>query len=105
MSRSKLLDALGDYGRRYPEEGPTVDRFVTLVRDGQRSFERDHWRPGHVTSSAWVLNPAEDRVLLTHHKKLGIWVQLGGHCDGTTDVAGLGNSRSRGRVWVAGDAG
>ena len=36
---------------------------------------------GHLTGSAFVLDPA-GRVLLTHHLRLGIWVQLGGHADG-----------------------
>ncbi len=37
---------------------------------------------GHVTGSALVTTPQWDRVLLTHHRKLGKWLQLGGHCDG-----------------------
>jgi 8-oxo-dGTP pyrophosphatase MutT (NUDIX family) len=37
--------------------------------------------PGHVTASALVLDDAGDRVLLTLHRRLGRWVQLGGHCD------------------------
>ncbi len=41
---------------------------------------------GHFTASAWVLNPSKTHVLLLHHKKLGDWFQLGGHCDGDPDV-------------------
>jgi 8-oxo-dGTP pyrophosphatase MutT (NUDIX family) len=26
-------------------------------------------------------------VLLTHHRKLGLWLQLGGHADGDSDLA------------------
>lgn len=37
--------------------------------------------PGHVTASALVLDHSGDRVLLTLHRRLGRWVQLGGHCD------------------------
>ncbi len=36
---------------------------------------------GHVTASALVLDDTGDRVLLTLHRRLGRWVQLGGHCD------------------------
>jgi 8-oxo-dGTP pyrophosphatase MutT (NUDIX family) len=36
---------------------------------------------GHVTASAWILSPAGDAALLTHHKKLNRWLQLGGHVD------------------------
>lgn len=41
---------------------------------------------GHVTGSAWIVNPAYTRVVMLHHAKLGIWVQPGGHCDDETNV-------------------
>lgn len=41
---------------------------------------------GHFTGSALVTNPALDQVLLTHHRKLNKWLQLGGHADGDTDL-------------------
>lgn len=50
---------------------------------------------GHVTGSAWVVHPSEDKVLLTHHHKLGIWVQLGGHCDGEADTLGVALREAR----------
>ena len=38
--------------------------------------------PGHVTGSAWVLDAAGGQcVLLTHHRKLDQWFQLGGHLE------------------------
>ncbi|MEU3978522.1 NUDIX hydrolase [Streptomyces sp. NPDC026672] len=36
---------------------------------------------GHVTASALVIDPARGRVLLTLHKKLRMWLQMGGHCE------------------------
>ncbi|MFD3992309.1 NUDIX hydrolase [Streptomyces sp. NPDC058583] len=36
---------------------------------------------GHLTGSALVIDPAHGRVLLTLHKKLGMWLQMGGHCE------------------------
>ncbi|MFC4608009.1 NUDIX hydrolase [Streptomyces maoxianensis] len=36
---------------------------------------------GHVTASALVVEPERGRVLLTLHKKLGMWLQMGGHCE------------------------
>ncbi|MFC8504219.1 NUDIX hydrolase [Pedococcus sp. NPDC057267] len=35
--------------------------------------------PQHLTTGAIVLNPSLDRVLLTHHRKAGMWLQFGGH--------------------------
>nr|WP_202457503.1 MULTISPECIES: NUDIX domain-containing protein [unclassified Streptomyces] len=36
---------------------------------------------GHVTASALVVDPTRGRVLLTLHKKLRMWLQMGGHCE------------------------
>ncbi|MEU3190794.1 NUDIX hydrolase [Streptomyces sp. NPDC006992] len=36
---------------------------------------------GHITASAMVVDPRKDRVLLTLHRKLGRWLQMGGHCE------------------------
>ena len=45
--------------------------------------------PGHLTGSAWVVSPDRRRVLLTHHRKLDKWLQLGGHADGDPDLAAV----------------
>jgi 8-oxo-dGTP pyrophosphatase MutT (NUDIX family) len=57
-----------------------------LVETRADCFERSCWA-GHVTASAWVLSPDGRRFLLTHHRKLGRWLQLGGHADGDPDPA------------------
>ncbi|GGY89580.1 NUDIX hydrolase [Streptomyces poonensis] len=47
---------------------------------------------GHLTASALVIDPAHGRVLLTLHRKLRMWLQMGGHCepgDGTVAEAAL----------------
>jgi len=44
-------------------------------------------RPGHFTGSAWVVDAARRRTLLTHHRKLDKWLQLGGHADGEANLA------------------
>lgn len=36
---------------------------------------------GHVTASALVVDPEGGRVLLTLHRKLRMWLQMGGHCE------------------------
>lgn len=41
----------------------------------------EHADPVHVTASAIVVNPAGDAVLLHRHKRLGLWLQPGGHID------------------------
>ncbi|MER5512550.1 NUDIX hydrolase [Streptomyces sp. NPDC002766] len=47
---------------------------------------------GHITASALVIDPSRGRVLLTLHKKLRMWLQMGGHCepeDTSLDAAAL----------------
>lgn len=42
---------------------------------------RDHYVPGHLTASAFVVSPDDSALLLIHHSKLGRWLQPGGHVD------------------------
>lgn len=46
-------------------------------------------RPGHLTGSAVVVNPAGSHVVMLHHKKLDKWLQPGGHCDGNANLAAV----------------
>jgi 8-oxo-dGTP pyrophosphatase MutT (NUDIX family) len=41
---------------------------------------------GHLTGSAWVVNRARTHALLTLHRKLGRWLNPGGHADGDPDL-------------------
>jgi len=77
--QKSLLSLVDDYARRFPGEG-TVSRFREFAASGEPLQGRTNLRR-HITGSAWVVNPGRTAVLLTHHAKLGIWVQLGGHVD------------------------
>lgn len=83
--RQWLLERIHEYAARNPEEAEVVEQFVRFIEANERCFERDCW-VGHITGSAWLLNPARTHVLLTHHRKLGRWLQLGGHSDGEPDT-------------------
>lgn len=85
MHRRKLLGLINTYAAQHPEESETIERFRTFVNKYENCFERDCWA-GHITGSAWVVDPTQNSILLTHHKKLNIWVQLGGHSDGDSDT-------------------
>ena len=85
MTRTGLIRELQGYLARWPGEADTVGRFIGFVSAHPDCFERS-LESGHVTGSAWVVDRAGIRVLLTHHRKLGLWVQLGGHADGDADV-------------------
>jgi len=85
MDRADLLKSLERYRERHPEEIEMVDRVRALVAENERCFHRDSF-PGHITSSAWIVSRESGAVLLTHRRKLGRWLQLGGHTDGEADV-------------------
>ena len=85
MSVSNLRGMINAYLVRYPEERSVVRKFLELLTDYPDCFERN-CEFGHITGSAWLVDPDEKRVLLTHHKKLKKWLQLGGHSDGVKDV-------------------
>lgn len=85
MHRRKLLELLDEYAAREPAEAATTRRFAEFVNAHSGCFERDHWTRGHVTGSAWLVDRSGERVLLTHHRKLDRWLQLGGHSDGDPD--------------------
>jgi len=83
--RTPLLTALASYRERYPSEVDMIDRLVAFVEREPHCFERST-AEGHITGSAWIVDPSGTRVLLTHHRKLDKWLQLGGHADGDPDV-------------------
>lgn len=42
---------------------------------------------GHITASAMIVDRASRRTLLHFHKRLGRWLQVGGHIEYETDIA------------------
>lgn len=84
-SAGPLPELLAAYRRRYPDE-PDAARLERFLDRQPRCFERDCFEDGHVTGSAWIVDATASRVLLTHHRKLGRWLQPGGHSDGDPDT-------------------
>jgi 8-oxo-dGTP pyrophosphatase MutT (NUDIX family) len=58
---------------------------IELARGVGDCFSRAQFEPGHVTASAFVLDPNRERLALILHKKLGRWLQPGGHVEPTDD--------------------
>lgn len=94
MHRKPLLDLLERYLVRHPEERVSVDHVIQFVRANPDCFLRS-CLDGHVTASAWILSHDHERFLLTHHAKLGRWLQLGGHADGDPDTAAVALREAR----------
>jgi 8-oxo-dGTP pyrophosphatase MutT (NUDIX family) len=74
-----LREALRCHVPRDPRERWSRDRTLRLLDWLPSPFD-EAADPTHVTGSAIVLDGA-GRVLLHRHKRLGIWLQPGGHLD------------------------
>ena len=99
-SRDRVRAALKNNGFTYPvsrvtvnlapadvrKEGPLYDLPLLLAALKQPdSFTRQN-ETAHFTASAWVVNPARDRVLMIYHNIYKSWSWTGGHADGETDL-------------------
>jgi 8-oxo-dGTP pyrophosphatase MutT (NUDIX family) len=81
MHRAHLNTLLSRYLATFPAEHELADRFAAFARAHDDCLQRT-CAPGHITASAWIEDAVGERCLLTHHRKLGRWLQLGGHVDG-----------------------
>ena len=63
-----------------PAQAALRDNFLAHLR----AHPDGTWRscaPAHVTASAAIVDPAAHRILLVMHRKVGRWLQPGGHCE------------------------
>ncbi|GAA0657329.1 NUDIX hydrolase [Streptomyces malaysiensis] len=76
----------------WPAPDAAQDRLRLLYGDHLAAYPDGMWKAcgdGHITASALVIDPERERVLLTLHRKLRMWLQMGGHCEpGDTTLAG-----------------
>ena len=96
MQRDAVLNLLRAHLRLAldPQEaamGADILRFVGQHEDCLRRS----CVPGHLTGSAWIVDPVRQRALLTHHRKLDKWLQLGGHADGDPDLLAVALREAR----------
>lgn len=85
MHRQPLLELLERHAAFDAAERASLDRMIRFVRETPGCFERSN-AVGHMTGAAWLLSRDGRRVLLHQHRKLGKWLQLGGHADGDPDL-------------------
>ncbi|MFI8994517.1 NUDIX hydrolase [Streptomyces sp. NPDC053542] len=70
--------------KEWPAPAPDQEQLRLAYLDHLAAHPDGMWKPcgdGHLTASALVIDPSRGRVLLTLHKKLRMWLQMGGHCE------------------------
>jgi 8-oxo-dGTP pyrophosphatase MutT (NUDIX family) len=85
MDRATLKKNLENYRTPFEEEASFVSEFSELAKEDD-AFLRSRLQ-GHFTASAWIVNNRRTHALLTLHKKLNRWLQLGGHADGNENLS------------------
>lgn len=66
-----------------------VDRELILGRLAHDPHVADRSSLAHLTTSAWTVDAAGERVLLCYHNIYGSWSWVGGHADGELDLAAV----------------
>ncbi|MDE4172696.1 NUDIX hydrolase [Phaeobacter sp. PT47_59] len=79
------IEGIGQYKPQNARDRQMWDQLSEFCAHEPQAFGRDPLT-SHVTGSAFVLSQDLQSVLLTHHRKLDRWLQLGGHCDGIADA-------------------
>jgi 8-oxo-dGTP pyrophosphatase MutT (NUDIX family) len=80
MRLEEVKDTLSSYETTDGQELVYRARMLELLAS-PGAFQSTHFVPGHFTASAFVLSPERDALLLILHKKLGLWLQPGGHVE------------------------
>ncbi len=88
------LQTLRDYVPADDTQAAERVRMIRFVLEHDDALQRS-CIPGHLTASALVLHADGERALFTLHAKLGRWLQLGGHCDGDANLAGVALREAR----------
>ena len=65
------------------------ERVLRFIDDHPLHAHERTCMPGHLTGAALLVDSTRTRVLLNHHRKLGRWLQFGGHADGDANLLGV----------------
>jgi len=74
-----LLEQLGRYEPADALERRHYDEIVNLLTNSPDAFSRRHFEPGHITAGCFIVDLERHALLLHHHRRLGRWLQMGGH--------------------------
>lgn len=80
MKKNELIQALKAFETTYEDEKAMVKDTIDFLNKHEVFLGKAN-PAGHITGSAWIINETKDAALMTHHFKLDMWVQLGGHTE------------------------
>jgi len=80
VKREELIRALADHAAASAEEEASLEAMRRFVAGPSDPFARSN-PEGHVTGSAIVARSDGSAFLIVYHRKLGRWLQPGGHTE------------------------
>lgn len=81
------MEVLANIEQAFKAPREVKQHFLDFVKAHPETFNSRSNEVGHITCSMLVMNETQDKVLLTHHKKFNMWLQLGGHWDDNQENA------------------
>ncbi len=81
----KIEEHIKAYKPFNAQEARDKEQILRMLCEESAIFSRENAR-AHMTASAWVVNPARDKVLMVYHNIYDSWSWLGGHADGEEDL-------------------
>lgn len=84
MKNFELIDELKTYKAFDEKENRYLETFINFLENDNNPFSRTNLKR-HIVANGYLFNENFDKVLLTHHKALGIWLPFGGHSDGESN--------------------
>ena len=97
-----LMDDIIKYEPWDEKETAEKEMILEFLQNHQDAFHRTNLA-GHMTVSAWVVNPEHTKVLMAYHKLYDSWAWLGGHADGCTDLVSVAVKEAREEAGLGAD--
>lgn len=92
--KEKLIQKIREFRPFNEQEAADKALMLKLLAEDTDISRRDNLM-AHLTASAWVVNPERTKVLMAYHNLYDSWAWLGGHADGSFDLAAVAEKESR----------
>ena len=94
MMKEKLIQKIKEFQPLNEQEAADKGTLLNLLAGDDDLSLRDNLI-AHLTASAWVVNPERTKVLMAYHNLYNSWAWLGGHADGSFDLAAVAEKEAR----------
>lgn len=95
-----LRQMIVDYMPTCEQEERDKEMMLAFLDKNGDCLARDN-SVAHFTASAWVVNPARDKVLMVYHNIYDSWSWTGGHADGDADLQAVAYREAREETGVS----